>query len=403
MYLLAIAVTVNLTLCLPTNALGQTHLQLPREDHRLGATFKTLFVVGQAEGDGPETFGSVDGIAFDEGGNLYVFDRLSKRVVVFDTKGRLLRTVGRSGGGPGEFLRPTSFTVFPSGSIVVRDRGIRGYHLFKPDGGFDRVVREARIAAPAGGIRSHPDGGVVVQAITYDSTPRATRIPVVTLIYQPLGTTDRSRRLAVMQGKQRFAIPGAVSSPTSMTIQSAGGPKRFEMQPTWTVLPNGSVVYADEPSYILRIRDAVSGRERRITRPIAARQWRLGELARVRARIRASFTTQSASWMPHKPGVTPMPATEIDQAMKNLEFSELVPPITRITNDTQGRIWVGRNGSNVMQDGLIDLISSTGAYLGTLTSQPLPDAFGPHNRAAYIVRDEMDVARVVVKQISGLP
>lgn len=46
------------------------------------------------------------------------------------------------------------------------------------------------------------------------------------------------------------------------------------------------------------------------------------------------------------------------------------------------------------------MITATGDYVGTLdASVGLPDAFGPDGRVAYLVRDELDVPRVAVKQL----
>ena len=45
----------------------------------------------------------VRGVAVDQEGNMYVSDGGNARVVVFDAAGRLVRTFGQKGSGPGEF------------------------------------------------------------------------------------------------------------------------------------------------------------------------------------------------------------------------------------------------------------------------------------------------------------
>lgn len=54
------------------------------------------------ESNTPEAFGSVYGIAFGAGGDIFVADGLNREVRVFGPAGQHLRTFGRQGEGPGE-------------------------------------------------------------------------------------------------------------------------------------------------------------------------------------------------------------------------------------------------------------------------------------------------------------
>ena len=111
---------------------AQEVIGLPAEDRYLEADFEEVFRVGTAVADPRENFTTIAGLAFDEEGNLYVFDGAmmaglpaqlaiptSLRVLVFDAAGGFLREFGRMGEGPGEFKRPSSY-------VVMRDRDIRG-------------------------------------------------------------------------------------------------------------------------------------------------------------------------------------------------------------------------------------------------------------------------------------
>jgi DNA-binding beta-propeller fold protein YncE len=63
-------------------------------------------------------------IAVDTKGRIYAADGGDKNVKIFDTAGKLLKTVGGGGQGPGEFKRPTSIaltkTLFAIGDINKR-------------------------------------------------------------------------------------------------------------------------------------------------------------------------------------------------------------------------------------------------------------------------------------------
>ncbi len=57
-----------------------------------------------------------------DGAHLFVSDRGSGSVLVVDADGRLVRTLGRAGAGPGEFLRPEGLWA-TDGELVVLDGG----------------------------------------------------------------------------------------------------------------------------------------------------------------------------------------------------------------------------------------------------------------------------------------
>lgn len=62
------------------------------------------------------------GVAVDrERRRVYVVDAKKHEVVVFDTEGRELQTIGRRGSGEGEFNYPSNVAVSPSGDVYVAD------------------------------------------------------------------------------------------------------------------------------------------------------------------------------------------------------------------------------------------------------------------------------------------
>jgi hypothetical protein len=91
-------------------------------DRPLEWQFQRLFALGGAD-EGPEGFFRVSPglIGADASGRLYVLDPTNARVVVFDADGRFLRSMGNSGGGPGEFRMPASLSVSPDGAVAVFD------------------------------------------------------------------------------------------------------------------------------------------------------------------------------------------------------------------------------------------------------------------------------------------
>jgi hypothetical protein len=104
----------------------------------------------------------------DESGNLYFADYGNIRIQIFDKSGKFVRTVGRKGQGPGEFMYPTNILFDAAGNICVTD-GI-DITVFDKNGIFkNRIVLKSILSyfmiGPRGSIigvtqpsavRSHP-------------------------------------------------------------------------------------------------------------------------------------------------------------------------------------------------------------------------------------------------------
>ncbi len=90
--------------------------------------------------------------------------------------------------------------------------------------------------------------------------------------------------------------------------------------------------------------------------------------------------------------------------IEGMVFAREVPVIAGLSVDQRDRIWVERSGTEVGEDGPIDVVASDGSYLGTIAAGGLriPDAFGPDGLAAFVERDELDVQTVRVARVGDL-
>jgi hypothetical protein len=114
--------------------------------------------IGSLEGDGPEVFGSVAGLAVDDLGRIHVLDRQANEIRVFDREGDHVRTVGRAGEGPGELGDPIGITAGPEGRIWITDPSNTRYSVFDTAGSHvaDHRRRIGGYAVPwSGGFDSH--------------------------------------------------------------------------------------------------------------------------------------------------------------------------------------------------------------------------------------------------------
>jgi len=77
--------------------------------------------LGTLDDIGPEMFGSIDELEVDAWGRFWVFEGQAQELRVFDRDGAHVRTIGREGGGPGEFARVIGISWAPDGNLWTVD------------------------------------------------------------------------------------------------------------------------------------------------------------------------------------------------------------------------------------------------------------------------------------------
>lgn len=106
-----------------------------------------------------EGLGRPAGIAVDaDRKEVFVADVIRHRIAVFDLTGKLLRTFGERGDGPGQFNFPTHLALTPDGKLAVTDSLNFRVQILNPDGSF---VRQFGRLGNAPGEFSKPKGVVV--------------------------------------------------------------------------------------------------------------------------------------------------------------------------------------------------------------------------------------------------
>jgi hypothetical protein len=92
------------------------------------------------------TFQDITHIVVDDDENIYVSDSKAAFIKVFDKSGNYLRTIGKKGQGPGEFLYPFEILVMPQGELMVNDLNQLRVHFFSLDGKFLRQFSSSTLA-----------------------------------------------------------------------------------------------------------------------------------------------------------------------------------------------------------------------------------------------------------------
>lgn len=148
---------------LATAAAQDPALTPVREDRSGAVQVRLTEVLRIGSEDGPDALGRVMGAAFDGRGRIFVADDQNHRVSVFGPDGKLVRHLGRQGGGPGEFQSPWLVAVAPGDSVFVWDVAQARVSVFGPDLAFRRSFGVAPQWV-VNGIEFLPGGDLLVAA-----------------------------------------------------------------------------------------------------------------------------------------------------------------------------------------------------------------------------------------------
>ncbi len=411
-------------------------VELPAEDVSLSAEFEDVFRVGG--GGAPwELFTSVTSLAFDASGNLHITDVGPDlgdvmRIVVVDSLGGFVTEFGRPGEGPGEFRAATSAVTFRDGTMVVADYGHRAYHVFRPGGEFDRMVR-----FPAETEPESPGTRTYLLRATAGETLLG--YPKRAVTFQQGETPGGGSSFSMRQREgprvlERLGVDG--NAVRAEEIVSAWAPAEFEQvnrvaaftpKLLFDVLPDGGFVFTDSTGYAIKFATSDGTVVRVVTRPIEART--------VTEDIRNHYRELRVAQVERDFGYSDLPPEVRDQMREAMNYEDWldearsypvhgeVPVIDDLRTTWTGGVWVRRTpedgypwedhvAGNVLS-GLafstarapaspIDVISAGGRYVGTFSRQSgatMFAAFGPGGLVAFVEKDEFDVPTVVVKRL----
>ena len=411
-------------------ALAAAVLWLPAlhaQDRPLAWDFEEIYRVGGLDVPEWAQFTRSGDLAFDGAGNLYVLDEAARHVVKIGPDGRLVRTIGRAGEGPGEFGSPRRLVVWQDGSIAVTDGRRTAIQLFDADGNYARQVRWsgtgddplAHRRQAGRPMRPGPRPGVI-WARGIDAFMSEYGAAAANLIGgkgeegvddRTIETLDLAGDVAAGEVLWRAWRPlrdeKQYDRSDVIAVAMNASPPNFEPDLRWDATPGGAVAYADSTTYVVRVIDAgelVST----VTRPIkpvqVTRQIESDLLEREMRRL------DEESSPIEMPGVPPELVASVEaeataaarEAIQNQGFYPEVPVITAVRAAWDRSLWIQRRGEEPWdEDGPIDVFDPDGNYLGTLPADGpgMPETFGPDGLIAYWERHELDVPSIVVQRV----
>lgn len=124
------------TLCVTFSACGGAGPSAGREGALPGPGERNRTAIKHtlvAASDPTAAFTQVTGLDVGSDGRIYVGDWYQQKVTVLDPAGRVVRTIGRRGSGPGEFRAVRGVQVLPGDSLLVYDPNLARISVFAPD------------------------------------------------------------------------------------------------------------------------------------------------------------------------------------------------------------------------------------------------------------------------------
>ena len=368
----------------------------------VNAVTEEFFTVGSVAGDGWDIFGNVGSVHFDGASNLHILDTQTDQIFVVDPDGLLVRTVGGSGEGPGEFNGVTRIFVARNGSYTVLGTGDRRIDLLEAGGNFVRRINLN--PATTGMILAEavfPDGSLLIsQVVRFDPNnvaagfvlPEEEGRPLWILPFPLDGDPETLYHAWELPDTE---VLSGESSPGEIVLYAG---RAFEPPLDLDVLTDGRVALIDSTGYRVKLlgrRGEVTGTIERPIAPLAVDEAiREAERERYRERYpQASSDVPAAQVVVRREGA------------ESLIFADEVPVLNGIEVDWEDRIWVARTGpTGDVDDGPIDVVTPAGDYIGTLPPDGLrtPDAFGPGGLMAFIERGDLDVHTVRVVRLIAL-
>jgi hypothetical protein len=346
--------------------------------------------IGAIEGSPAYMFSQIFQIRFVDGRHIAVVDARDPAIRLFDEHGRHVRTIGRQGGGSGEFMAAPTITSGRRSDVLAWDPLAQRLSWFGLDGRLraERSFRETAAAAALRPLAIH-DAWQLLE----DGTIIAT------------GPVSTGRRPGLLEFGRRVSIVAA-DGRRSVEIGTYPFERSIEFRPGY--------VFGDP--FAERSPVAARGQPRRVIVGIPG-HWELrafgsdGALREIiraaipRRPLGAALVRQERDRVLARAGGFPDGSgADMERAFDRIGFPDSLPAMLRVLADETGHLWIQR-WNTAGEDARFDIIDLQGRWLGSVD---VPAALGEIRAAAAhhvaaVWRDELDVQYVRIYRLERDP
>jgi len=363
----AAEVPARASLSVTSDSAGVQIVRGPATDSALPWRLVELRRFGGAD-SGALTFTRVSrySVATDGRAAIAVLDHDNdNRIHVFDTTGAVLRSMGRTGGGPGETQFPNGMRMDATGAVSVFD--------------------ESKSAL----VRWGPDGSPLPELPLKTARGRAWGSPRVVgdTMWVLLSFTDSLntvRRLERWTSTDTLLIDSTYSPKPRMVMFKCVGlalPPLFTPELEWTV-GAGRLATTSQSRYVVDLREG--GRLTRSIRrdivPVAASTTDAKRLYPEGLKVRFGSSGECVT-----------PSAEVGE---KVGVAATIPVVRTAVVAPDGSLWVERYRFEG-ETPAVDVFDREGQYLGTLTGRTLPLGFLDNNRVLFAIVNPEDDTTVI--------
>ena len=309
--------------------------------------------IENVEGDEEFMFQDITHIYVDEDENIYVSDSKAGQIKVFDKSGNDLRTIGKKGQGPGEFLYPFEILVLPQGELMVNDLYQLRVHFFSLDGKFLRqfssstlaMFRRPRVDSEGRIIVGHVNVGDPIETVLkkLDSDLN----PVFTLATRPVVSRP----------------------PTIFEYFEASRSTNF----VWDVATDDNIIWGVLDKYEI----FVNNPEGKLIRKIVKEYDGIGINKEEEEKL-------IKAWL----GNNPVPP------QMTIKFPKVYPPFFRFTCDEEGRLFAQTyEKTEDEEEDYYDVFDSEGKYIARISLKYRPHVW--KNKKLYMVEENEEGFQIV--------
>ncbi len=349
-----------------TDSAGVRLITSGARDTVLPWTFKEIDVLRDSLGE-PWLFTNVFTfhVLADRAGRTYVMTR-DPAVIRFGRDGRYERTIGRKGGGPGEFQFPIAIGA-QADAIWVRDAAKRGLVRFLPDLSPAPDLRlEGALANSE--MLAFRNGGLWFRRNDVSDT-----LQVYSVFADTLGSEPLRRVATKVSGGVSF---GCIGLPFATPLFAP----QISMQASAARL-----LVNDQPGYELWLYEGA--------RPLASIRRPLVPHVPTEADVRGQYPKgMTIGFGPGRPNCV----VPVEEMMAKQGVALQYPFIFDVALLPDATMWALRT-PHVVRPAIVDVFNSEGVYVGSTTGMGLPLAMLPNGELLFARDDEESGGTVIVR------
>jgi hypothetical protein len=287
------------------------------------------------------------------------------RIHVFDTTGAVLRSMGHTGGGPGETQYPHGLRMDATGAVSVFDGSKSALVRWGPDGS---PLPELRLTSARGSSWGSPrvQGDTMWVLLSFTDSLNAVR------------------RLERWTPTDTLFIDSTFSPKPRMVMFKCVGlalPPLFSPELEWTV-EAGQLAITAQSRYVVDLREGgrLTRSIRRDIAPVAAQTTDANRLFPDGLKVRFGSSGECVT-----------PSAEVGE---KVGVAATIPVVRSAVMSPDGSLWVERYTFQG-ETPAVDVFDREGQYLGTLTGRSLPLGFLDNNRVLFAIVNPEDDTTVI--------